>query len=135
VDEAKAQADELWSQFGAIRADVNPKIEALRKQITDMGRQRDALMKAARARNPVENQTTRSWLTFGERFVKLVHYRSFRGSDSFAGHVTNAKVGKIKDWSWADKERLAAPREATRQEVNFQLRVADQFERRGGAPV
>lgn len=135
VDEAKAQADELWSQFGAIRADVNPKIEALRKQITDMGRQRDALMKAARARNLVENQATRSWLTFGERFVKLVHYQSFRGSDSFAGHVTNAKVGKIKDWSWADKERATAPREATKQEVNFQLRVADQFERRGGAPV
>ncbi|GLZ19464.1 LPD1 domain-containing protein [Burkholderia plantarii] len=135
VDEAKTLADGLWSQFGTIRADVNPKIEALREQITGMSREREALVKAARTRNLVENQTTRSWLTFGERFVKLVHYRSFRGSGSFAGHVTNAKVGKIPDWSWADKERPTAPRDATRQEVNFQLRVADQFERRGGAPV
>lgn len=135
LDEAQAHSDALWSKFGEIRADVNPKIEALRKQITEMSRQRDALMKAARTRNLVESQTTRSWLSFGERFVKLVHYRSFRGSDSFAGHVTNAKVGKVKDWSWADKEKPSAPRGATKREVNFQLRVADQFERRGGATV
>lgn len=135
VNEARARSDALWAQFGAIRADVNPKIEAMRQQVSDLFKQRDAMMKAAKIRNLMENQATRSWLTFGERFLKLVHYRNFQGSDSFAGHVTNAKTGKIKDWSWADKERPTKPKDATQREVAFQLRVADQFERRGGASV
>jgi len=135
VNDAKAKADALWSQFGSIRADVNPKLTVLRQQVSDLGRQREGLTKAARARNLLENQATRSWLTFGERFLKLVHYRSFKGSDSFAGHVTNAKVGKIKDWSWQIRivrRRHGAQR---KQEIAFQLRVADTFERRGGAAV
>lgn len=132
---AKARADALWSEFGEIRARVNPQIDALRSQISDLINQRDAVKKAAVVRNLVQNQTTRSWLTFGERFFKLVHYRNFKGSETFAGHVTNATVGRVKDWSWADKERPTQPRAATKREVNFQLRVADTFERRGGAPV
>ncbi|KAF1003295.1 MAG: hypothetical protein GAK28_04800 [Luteibacter sp.] len=132
---AKARADALWSEFGEIRARVNPQIEALRSQVSDLINQRDAVKKAAVVRNLVQNQTTRSWLTFGERFFKLVHYRNFKGSETFAGHVTNASAGRVTDWSWADKERPAQPKAATKQEVNFQLRVADTFERRGGAPV
>lgn len=135
LGEATAKVDALRAQFVAIRGDVNPRIEAIETQLTNLRRQREVLTMVSRARNLKENPSTRAWLTFGERFIKLTHYRSYQGSETFAGHVTNAKAGKIQDWSWADKERPTVPKEATRQEVNFQLRVAEQFERRGGKPV
>lgn len=94
-----------------------------------------AIERQAKMFNLMSNQVTRAWLTFGERFMKLVNYRSYRGSDSFAGHVTNAKSGKISDWSWADKDRPKQPKGATRQEINFQLKVADSYERKGGRDV
>lgn len=89
----------------------------------------------AKFNNILSNPATRAWLSFGERFLNLVHYRHFNGSDAFAGHVTNAKAGKIKDWSWADKDKPNTPRQATKQEVGFQLKVADQYERKGGKPI
>lgn len=135
VAEAKARDDEAWARFGEMRAEINPQIDELRKQTQAMYSRRDDMMRSAKARNLFGNQTTRSWLTFGSRFFALLHYRTHSGSAAFAGHVTNAKVGKIKDWAWADKETSAQPKDATKQEVNFQLRVADKFERRGGKAV
>lgn len=135
LGEATAKVDALRAQFVAIRGGVNPRIEVMDKHMADLRRQREVLTMVSRARNLKENPSTRAWLTFGERFIKLTHYRSYQWSSTFAGHVTNAKAGKIQDWSWADKERPTVPKEATRQEVNFQLRVAEQFERRGGKPV
>lgn len=133
--EAKQRSDALWEEFRAIRDDVNPKADELRKKIRAAMDERSAVTRLARTRNLLENQVTRSWLTFGERFFKLINYRSFKGSDAFAGHVTNARSGRIKDWGWADKDRPTKPRDATKQEINFQLKVADSFERKGGQPV
>jgi hypothetical protein len=93
-----------------------------------------AMKEAARMRNISESPVTRGWITFGERFFKVLNYRSYKGSDTFAGHVTNAKTGKIKDWGWAEKER-ATVKSATKQEIGFQLKVAENFERKGGRPV
>lgn len=93
-----------------------------------------AMKEAARMRNIAESPVTRGWITFGERFFKVLNYRSYKGSDTFAGHVTNAKNGKIKDWGWAEKER-ATVKSATKQEIGFQLKVAENFERKGGRPV
>ena len=135
VLDAKDKAEQVWKQWGDVitgKKDEEKSLEAQRKglyqQLTDVERN-------AKARNIAESPTTQAWLTFGERFFKLLHYRSYKGSDSFAGHVTNAKAGRVKDWSWADKERAAKPREATKQEVTFQLRVADSYNRKGGKPV
>ncbi len=94
-----------------------------------------AIEKQAKAYNLMNNPVTRAWLTFGERFWKLINYRAFRGSDSFAGHLTNAQTGKIKDWSWAEKERQQKVKEATKQEINFHLKVSTTFERIGGKPI
>lgn len=109
-------------------SDLEWELRQLRDQIKTIERE-------ARLFNLSSNPSTRAWLTFGERFMKLVSYRSYTGSDSFAGHVTNAKNGKIKDWDWADKERPVAPKDATKGEIGFQMRVADNFERKGGKPV
>lgn len=90
---------------------------------------------AARMDNLLNNPVTRSWLSLGERFLKLLNYRGSGGSDAFAGHVTNARAGKVKDWSWSDKERATQPKTATKQEVGFQLRVVDTFNRKGGKKI
>lgn len=133
---AEKHHEGLWARFSEIRGDVNPKLEVIREKISDLNKQLSAIKAAARRRNLMQNQATRSWLTFGERFFKLVNYRNYtKGSDSFAGHVTNAKVGKIKDWSWSDKERGHKPKDATREEINFQIKVTDTFERKGGKEI
>lgn len=103
-------------------------------QIQDLYRQQRAITEAAKTRNILESELTRGWLTFGERFFGLLHWRSYRGSDAFASHVTRAKNGKITDWSWSEKERTVVKR-AKRQEINFQLKVAERYERIGGRQV
>lgn len=112
------------------RVEKNPLLQemyALRKQA-------DAVVEYAKYRNITESPITRGWLTFGERFFAAINYRRHNGSDAFASHVTNAKAGRIKDWDWAEKER-AQVKQATKREQRFQMRVAENFTRRGGRPV
>lgn len=106
----------------------------LNDQMTAFKEQMRVIEKGARMRNLTESQLTRGWLTFGERFFSLINYRYNKGSSTFAGHVTNAKSGRIKDWSFAEKEQAEVKR-ATKQEIGFRLRVADNYERVGGRSV
>ena len=109
-----------------------------REQLEEMARSTyracDAIKQGAKIRNVMENQATRSWATMGGRFLALVNWRSFRGSDAFSKHVTAAKTGKIPDWSWAEKETMRAPR-PTKRDVGFQLKVAETMNRKGGREV
>lgn len=93
-----------------------------------------AIRREARYFNLLSNPMTRAWLSFGERFMRLLNYRSHRGSDAFGAHVTSARMGKIKDWEWADKDKptTAPGRKPTGESINFQLRVAEDFVRKGG---
>jgi len=118
----------------AVLDDTRPDIDQHEKQVQDLYGQISALESDSRERSLRENPLTRAWLTFGERFLNVVRYRHHKGSTSFRSHVTNAASGKIKDWSWAEKERTVL-KQATKQEIGFQLRVADQLERVGGKPV
>lgn len=94
----------------------------------------EAYMRSIRQENLVNNPVTRAWLTLGPRFLGVVNYRRAKGSDAFAGHVANAKSGKVKDWSWAEKEAKPG-KKATKREVAFQLKVAENYERVGGRSV
>lgn len=91
-------------------------------------------MKTVRQQNLLNNPTTRAWITLGDKFLGVLNYRSSRGSQAFAGHVSNARNGKISDWSWAEKEGATVKR-ATKREVSFQLKVVDNYERTGGRAV
>lgn len=102
----------------------------LRADISDLRDKQRVIEQLAKARNISENSLTRGWLTFGERFFQLLHYRSYKGSEAFKSHVTNAKNGRI-DWSWAEKERVIVKR-ATKKEIGFQLKVAERHQRVGG---
>lgn len=96
----------------------------------------DAIRRQAKYFNLLSNPATRAWLSFGERFFKLLNYRSARGSDAFGTHVTSVRMGKVKDWGWSEKDRAAPKtRKPTEESINFQLRVAEDFERRGGRNV
>ncbi len=89
------------------------------------------IKKTATARNLLTNPITRAWLSLGPRFQSAINYKHYNGSDSFGNHIATARSGRIKDWSWAEREHILV-KKATKQSVNFQLRVADKFERKGG---
>lgn len=94
------------------------------------------IQRAAFRYNMLSNPTARAWLALGERFLNLVNFRSFNGSDAFSKHYTTARTGGITDWSWAEKEAKAPTgKKPTKEGVAFQLKVADSFERVGGKPV
>jgi hypothetical protein len=84
-------------------------------------------------KNIIEHPLTRGWNSFGKKFYNAINYRSYKGSDTFGSHVATAKSGKITDWSWLDKDYK--PRTASKQSVQFQLKVAEQVERIGGSPL
>lgn len=96
--------------------------------------EREAINLKAYARNKLENPLHRAWNIMGDRFIGVLRYRSSKGSDAFMGHVAAAKMGKVKDWSWQEKEVTRAPR-VTKESARFQLSVADSHERIGGRDV
>lgn len=124
-------AEKAWSEALHVSA---PARKELDQQARDLYGKRDAIILAASVRNKVENPLHRAWNIMGDRFVNVLRYRSFKGSDAFAKHVTAAKTGKVSDWSWAEKDAARAPR-VTKESARFQMRVADGFERVGGRTV
>jgi hypothetical protein len=92
------------------------------------------IKESAIKRNLESNPTTRAWRTLGPRFLGVLNYRRYKGSTSFGEHVTKAKRGLIKDWTWAESTEATAKRE-TKESVTFQLKVAENFERVGGKKV
>ncbi len=131
VSEEYKIAEKLWGD--GLRK-FKPREDALRAQASALYEAMDRVKQGAKIRNVMENQATRSWATMGGRFLSLVNWRSMKGSDAFAKHVTAAKTGKIPDWSWAEKEVTKAPR-PTKREVGFQLKVAEQLRRVGGREI
>lgn len=129
--EARARAWKVWGEaLNAKKALVAP----LEEQRSALYQQSKVILEEALQRN-AGSPLTRGWLSFGSKFLAVVKYRYSSGSSSFRGHVTNAESGKISDWSWASKERSKTMREATKQEVSFQLKVADNYQRIGGKEV
>lgn len=93
-----------------------------------------AVEEKARTRNIQENPMVRAWAQFGERFLNVLIYRRYKGSDAFAKHVARAKSGRITDWSWAEKGKISG-KGAGKGAVRFQLQVASEFRREGGRVV
>lgn len=106
-------------------------VGGLRQEINELYEELDEIKKKAHARNIMESQLTRGWLSFGEKFFAIVNWRR---NKTFVGHVTNARTGEIPDWSWAEKER-AVVKKATKKDVTFHMKVTDKFERTGGKAV
>jgi hypothetical protein len=94
----------------------------------------DTLTKGIALKNQIENPLTRAWSVMGEKFTGVLNYRSHKGSKTFQNHVATAMMGKIADWSWTEKTKTVGPR-ATKEQVRFQLKVADKIERIGGRQV
>ncbi|HMW08425.1 MAG TPA: ParB N-terminal domain-containing protein [Leptospiraceae bacterium] len=76
----------------------------------------------------------KTWDSLGNDFQKYINYKSYHGSKSFQTHVTNAKAGRIKDWSWLDKNNTEY-KKAKQSEVTFTFKVAEKFDRVGGKPI
>jgi len=94
------------------------------------------LVTRAKVRNATENPLHRAWGQMGERFIGVMNYRGYKGSDAFGKHVANAKGGRITDWSWAEQSpKPGAVKGASEESTRFQLLVADTYERIGGRAV
>lgn len=105
-----------------------------RKEYERLSRNRQFIISEAQKRNQLENPLTRAWNSLGESFNAVIDYRRTKGSQAFAKHLTSAKAGRVKDWSWAETGSKE-PRAATKRSVAFQLLVADTFERVGGREI
>ena len=89
-----------------------------------------SILSTARAQNVISNPTTRAWMALGPRFHAILQGKS----DAYAGHRANVRMGKVPDWSWAEKDAKpgAAPK---KRDARFQLQVADHITRDGGKPI
>jgi len=95
----------------------------------------NTILNSAKAKNLYENPVTRAWISLGPKFHAVLNYRQYKGSGAFGGHVTSAKTGKINDWSWAESSGATKAPRSTEAQVKFQLKVADSYDRIGGADI
>jgi protein-L-isoaspartate O-methyltransferase len=130
LEKVDAAATKLW---GDTLQGNKPRRDEIDDARSELGRKREVLKLMAKVRNQTENPLHRAWNLMGDRFVGVIKYRSYKGSDAFANHVAAAKVGKI-GWDWMEKEQKRAPR-ISKESARFQLKVADSFERVGGRSV
>lgn len=145
LNELKAKqkkAHDIWRDY----RDKNPELDVHRKysdkeeqnefwsKLDRLYNRRKAIETAAKIRNLEQNEETRAWRTLGDKFLAVIDYRGYHGSNSFKNHVTNAKMGKIDSWDWAKKKDFKV-RKATEKAKRFQLKVAEKYTRKGGKVV
>lgn len=133
---AQKKYDDDYRVWSDILGANKPRINDLRQQRTELAKKMRSIKENAQRRNLLESPATMGWITFGKRFFAVLHWRyASSGSDAFAGHVVNAKAGRVGGWDWAEKEISKTVKEPKKQEVKFHLQVADRFDRHGGKPV
>ncbi|MGF6440422.1 LPD1 domain-containing protein [Paraburkholderia youngii] len=127
-----AKADAAW---GKVIKDTSGRLAEISAESKQNGLQQNAILRAARARNILENPLHRAWTLMGERFLAVVRFRDGRdGSGVFRNHVVTARNGKVADWTWAETEVIRVAR-VTEESVHFQFKVAENFHRVGGRKV
>jgi len=132
--DAKAEHDKTWEAWSEKLHSSKPRRDEISSRRQSIASQQRAIALAAHVRNKTENPLHRAWQTMGDRFIGVLRYRRAKGSDAFANHMASARAGKVKDWSWAEKEITRAPK-ITKEGQRFQLQVADSYERVGGRTV
>lgn len=135
VADAKAASDAAGDAWTKAIDDARPLIAA-QEELQKINRaKRTAIESIARERTNA-NPIRRAWLSLGDKFVNAINYRRPSGSQAFANHVATVNAGRVDSWDWADKEPKPATRkELTKEQVKFQLRVADTYQRTGGRSV
>lgn len=130
----KATAEVAEKAWGDQIAATKERREQLREILSMSNQAMEMIKIQALARNKLDNPLHRAWNAMGERFVNVLRFRSYKGSDAFARHVAAAKNGKVKDWSWSEKEVTRAPK-ISKESARFQLKVADNYKRVGGREI
>lgn len=103
-----------------------------RKQRAEIMERAEKVKNAARERH-MQTELYKTWASLGSDFFSTMHFRR-NPKSAFARHVTAAKSGSIRDWSWMEKGEKAV-KQPTKESVRFQLKVAENFDRKGGRPV
>ena len=137
-DQALADAESAYQKankaWGDEVADTKEEDARLSQEYGDIWHQLSAITDTAKLRN-LNSPESKAWYSLGDRFVKATMYRKLKSSDTFAGHVANARAGQPPSWDWAERERVAPIKRASKKKITFTLKVVEQFERAGGRPV
>ncbi len=104
------------------------------RTLKELRDKRTDVVNSAIMANLASNPFTRSWRALGPKFVSIINYRGYKGSKTFKEHITNAKFGKYEDWKWAEKGDIKG-KKARKESVKFQLKVAENYNRKGGKKV
>lgn len=129
---AEIEAESSYQEYMQARNDIP--VKEMEQASMSAFKEAKAIEKASISKNIASNPATRAWIALGSRFFGVVNWRSYKGSDVFSGHVTNAKQGNIKDWSWSEKEH-ATVKKASKKAIAFQIKVAENFDRKGGRTI
>jgi len=134
AEKAYRQSMKTWSDLLGMNKPVLEELNAARAALYQ---ERAEIKGVAKSRN-LDSPINRAWMSMGDKFVKALMFRSSRGSEAFARHVSNALSGDPKDWEWSEKSGQViqgAPKEPTKKRQTFALKVVDKFDRKGGRPI
>ncbi|MDR1529833.1 MAG: hypothetical protein LBS40_05480 [Burkholderiales bacterium] len=123
----KAEKEKAWED-----ALHDPAVKLLDNEYNELASAVNEFEKKCRRENAA-NPISEAWRQLGDGFIGAVRYRYSKGSGAFRKHVASVTGGEVKDWSWLDKK--TEPRKITKQSADFQLIVADKFEREGGREI
>jgi hypothetical protein len=95
-----------------------------------LNEKRSEFLAAVKEKNAQENSVTRAWTSLGDKFDTVLKRRG----GAFASHAGSVLAGRVKDWSWAKKEKTHTATTFKKDEA-FYLRVSSNFDRKGGRDV
>ena len=133
IDGLKTDVTRLRDEYTNWRAENGATMDQAKKDSTAAWKTLRTFREDVSNRNIISHPLVRGFNSLGGKFYGLINYNGHKGSDSFAGHVANARSGKIKDYSFAKEERKVT--KASERSVKFQLLVAEKAERIGGEPL
>jgi len=106
----------------------------LYNEIKALELERDLLYGANAAKIIMNNPLHEAWTQLGDKFQGVLNYGYYKGSDTFHGHVSDARRGKYDNWEWATKE-IKAGTKGQKRKADFELKVASRLDRKGGRSV
>ena len=81
----------------------------------------------------LQNPLYKAWIELGDKFDVIV--RNDWKSKTFYNHKADARRGIYDDWEWANKEKIEVTRKGIERKVQFEFKVASNYERKGGRDI
>jgi hypothetical protein len=104
-------------------------------EIKELEAKRTELYNRKAAEIIIANPLHLAWTQLGDKFQGVINYGSYKGSDTFHNHVSEARRGKYDNWEWTGKEKMEAGTKGQKRRADFELKVASKLDRKGGRNI